>query len=468
MRERVLLFGDAAFRPDGLERALVRAGFALAEAGPGAPAILPELALVAVPDDGAELERALATFRSESWMTVPLIVLLASTDRNGIARALSLGATDVLSSPVNLGELVARLESRLRVGAEMRRAASAGALQSTLLRAMEAIAVAGHPEEMLEILTGRIGSVLEAAHCACLAPSADRRYARLIAVHENPTLRNVAVDLFRYPEAVEAAISARTVYAPEVLRDRLFLTHLAQWPDSPEVHEVESAVAVPLMVGRSARAVLVVRTRRGEPPMTSDRVTLVEQLVNATGALVEREERRADLSRRQGLATGIDPLTRCGSLDALDRRLREELERARRYGSPVAFALLDVQALRDLNARLGEVAGDRLLAELGSILLQEVRGPDFVARYGSDEFAVLMPSTGQEGARTVLARIAARVANHPFDELGIPERPRLLTGLVAFPQEGVSRAEDLLAAAEAALLLSKAGAAPVGPLGSAA
>lgn len=202
--------------------------------------------------------------------------------------------------------------------------------------------------------------------------------------------------------------------------------------------------------------------------MTSDRVSLVEQLANATGALVEREERRADLSRRQGLATGVDPLTRCGSLDALDRRLREELERARRYGSPVALALLDVQALRDLNARLGEVTGDRLLAELGSIIMQEVRSPDYVARYGSDEFAVLMPSTGQDGARAVLSRIAARIANHPFDELGIPERPRLVTGLVAFPQDGVSRAEDLLAAAEAALLLGKAGAAPVGPLGSAA
>jgi diguanylate cyclase (GGDEF)-like protein len=276
----------------------------------------------------------------------------------------------------------------------------------------------------------------------------------------------VAVDLFRYPEAVEAAISCRTVYAPEVLRDRLFLAHLAQWPDSPEVHEVESAVAVPLITGRAARAILVVRTRRGEPALIPDQVAMVEQLVNATGVLVEREERRADISRRQSLAAGIDPLTRCGSLDALDQRLREELERARRYGSQVAFALLDVLALRDLNGRIGEALGDRLLAELGSILLQEVRSPDFVARYGGAEFALLMPSTGQEGARVVLARIAARVANHPFDELGIPERPRLVAGLVAFPQEAVSRVEDLLAAAEAALLRGKTTADGVGLIGS--
>lgn len=468
MRERVLLFGDPAFRPDELERTLVRAGFSLAEAGHSAPALLPDLAIMAVPDAGPELERALATFRSEAWSPVPIIVLLASSDRNGVARALSLGAADVLSAPVNLGELVARLESRLRVGAEMRRAAGAGALQANLFRAIEEIAAAGHSEEMLETLTRRIGAVLEAAHCACLAPSADRRFARLIAVHENPTLRNFAVDLYRYPEAVEAAISGRTVYAPEVLRDRLFLTQLAQWPDSPEVHEVESAVAVPLVTSHSARAVLVLRTRRGEPPLTQDQVTLVEQLVNATGVLVEREERRAEVSRRQSLPAGIDPQSCCGSRDALDQRLREELARARRYGSQLAFALLDVQALRDLNTRLGETVGNRLLAELGGILLQEVRSPDFVARYAGDEFALLMPSTGQSGARAVLARIAARIANHAFDELGIPEQPRLVAGLVTLPQEALGRVEDLLAAAEAALLRGKTTADGVGLLGSVA
>ena len=456
MRERVTLFGDPACRPEGLERALVRAGFALSEAHSGDAVAAPDLALVAVQDGGPELAQALEPFRAVPWSSVPVIVLLASTDRGAIARALALGATDVLTAPVNLGELSARLESRLRTRAELRRAAGAGALHSDLFRAIEEIATARHPEEMFEILTRRLGTVLGAAHCACLAPSGDRRSARVIAVHENPTLRNVSVDLFRYPEVVEVAISCRTVYAPEVLRDRLFLTHLARWPDSPEVHEVESAVAVPLMTNRAIRAVVVIRTRRGEPALTPEQVAMVEQLVNATAALVEREERRSDLSRRQALVASTDPLTRCASLDALDRRLREELERARRYGSQLALALLDVDAPRELNTRLGEAAGDRFLATLGSLLLQEIRSPDFVARYGSDEFALLMPSTGVEGGRRVLARIAARLAEHPLQQLGLAEAPRLAAGLVVFPHRDLGRAEDLLACAEAALARGKA------------
>lgn len=455
MRERIFLFGDPASRPDGLERALVRAGFALAESHASDPVAPPDLALVAVPDAGPGLEHALAAFRSELWSEVPVIVLLGTAERAGVARALSLGAADALAAPVDLGELCARLESRLRVGAEIRRAAGAGVLQSDLFHSIEEIASARRPEEMLETLVRRLGSALGAAHCACLAPSADRRYARLIAVHENPTLRDVAVDLFRYPEAVEAAMSGRTVHAPEVLRDGLFLAHLAQWPDSPEVHEIESAAAVPLITQRTVRAVVVIRTRRGDAPLLQEQVTLVEQLVDATAALLEREERRAELSRRQTAAASVDPLTGCASLDALDRKLREEFERVRRYGSQLAFALVDVDALRELNSRLGTTVGDRFLAELGGLLLQETRTPDFVARYGSDEFALLMPSTGVEGARRVLARIAERLASHPFDNLVLAERPRLAAGLVIFPHQGLNRVEDVLGAAEGALIRGK-------------
>ncbi len=467
MKDRVYLFGDHAARPDGLERALMRAGFALAEGRQGEPLLPPDLAIVGA-RDAAELERLMESFRDHAWDRVPVVALLSTSSREDVARALAHGAADALSAPIHLGELCARLETRLRAGADLRRAAAAVALKSDLLGAIEEIAQARRPEEMMEAMTRRLGTALSVDHCACLAPSADRRHARLVAVHENPTLRSVSVDLFRYPEAVEAAMSGRTVFAPEVLRDGLFLAHLAQWPDSPEVHEIESAAAVPMITQRSVRAVVVVRSRRGEPSLTGEQVAMIEQLVNATAALLEREERRAEASRRQGLVGATDPLTGCASLDALDHRLREELERVRRYGGQCAFALVDVDALRELNARLGREAGDRFLRELGALILQETRTPDFIARYGSDEFAMLMPSTGLEGARRLLARIAARLASHPFEGLVSAERPQLAAGLVVIPHNGVARVEDLFPAAEAALARGKNNSDRVGVLTAAA
>jgi diguanylate cyclase (GGDEF)-like protein len=460
MKERVLLFGDVAARPEGMERALARAGFALVEGASSASAEAPDLVLAAVPDAGDELERALGFCRSRNWTGVPVIAVLATIARGGIARALSLGAADAMAAPVDLSELSARLEARLRSRAEMSRAAGAGSLQAELILAISEVAGARRPDQMLETLVDRIGVGLGANHCACLVPSADGRYARIVSVYDNPAMRDLTVDLFHYPEAVEAVVAGRTVHAPEVLRDALFLAHLAQWPDSPEVREIESAAAVPLITHRMVRAVVVIRTRRGDKPLSLEQVALVEQLVNSAAALLEREDRHDDDWRSQGVAAVTDPLTGCGTPEALTRRLRQELDRATRYGTGLALVLLGVDALRDLTLRMGPSAGDPFLSELGALFNNQVRSPDFVARYGADEFAILLPSTGLPGARGLVERLGANLDTRSWSHFPLTRRPSLASGIAVFPHPGIVRMEDLLIAAEMDLRGDNGGSGP--------
>ena len=129
---RVLLAGDAAARPAGLERALTRAGFQLAEARPTGDGPEPDAILVTLPSASADaLRAALGDPRAAS---PPIIVIIAGSDADAPAAALALGADDALAAPVHLPELCARLHARIRDRQYPRGTPREGAVRRSLER----------------------------------------------------------------------------------------------------------------------------------------------------------------------------------------------------------------------------------------------------------------------------------------------------------------------------------------------
>jgi len=141
--------------------------------------------------------------------------------------------------------------------------------------------------------------------------------------------------------------------------------------------------------------------------------------------------------------------------------LRSEFERARRYGHQLSVVMLDVNSFKEVNDRYGHLTGDELLTFLGRLIGENVRSSDIAARYGGDEFALILPETEREAARRVAAKICDVVSKRRDWGGGLLVNVTLniSAGVATFPKDALS-AEDLLHEADRALYASKDGAPP--------
>ncbi|MEX2194999.1 MAG: GGDEF domain-containing protein [Thermoleophilaceae bacterium] len=168
--------------------------------------------------------------------------------------------------------------------------------------------------------------------------------------------------------------------------------------------------------------------------------------------LVLRLRRReAELARALQRGAVLDPLTGVLGRRGFEERLGEEVERARRHGRRLALVVADVDGLRDLNALLGNRAGDVALEQVGCILRDAARRVDSVARVDGGEYAVLLPDTDERGALALAERL--RVEIREAFAGGMAELTASF-GVATYPKDAEQPAA-LMQAAASALFLAK-------------
>ena len=454
VRHRVLLLGNPASRPEGLESVLVRGGFQVDQPPAGAPADL----LLYTPDASihnvADEVRALIT----QSPGLPVVVLLGAGRDAAATDAILAGASDVLVAPIHLPELRARLDVHIRARAEVREAAEALRARDLLFDIFQEVSSALRPDEIFQTLVRRVGQAFGLSHCSFVLTTPGDNKGRVVAVYENPAIRDLRVDLERYPEIQEAIRTERPVVIHDVHEHPLFASIREHWSQQRLEVNVQSAVALPVFVQGRAAGVFFLRTEKGDPQLRSADVAFANTIAQAAARVLENEERRSAIYRRQVSAGTTDELTGCASLDSLDRRLRDEFERARRYSLHFSLVLIDIDRLRDINDRLSFAAGDRLLGEIGAIMQRELRAPDFVARYGGDEYACVLPETDGAGGRHFIERLRQVFRRHTFADLGPGNAPSISAGVVAYPHPEAVRPDDLFTLAEGALQQAKTAA----------
>ncbi|WVM90370.1 GGDEF domain-containing protein [Halopseudomonas pachastrellae] len=169
-----------------------------------------------------------------------------------------------------------------------------------------------------------------------------------------------------------------------------------------------------------------------------------------TQRVLARSEQLAAQLQEQAIR---DPLTGAFNRRAFHQQLADEVARSERYGRPLCLAIFDLDYFKQLNDQLGHQAGDHALQHFAALCQQQARHSDLFARFGGEEFVLLMPETSASQASHSLERLRQQVAAHPFQYRQQRYNLRVSIGL-AQRQMG-DNADKLLRQADLALYQAK-------------
>lgn len=227
----------------------------------------------------------------------------------------------------------------------------------------------------------------------------------------------------------------------------------ASHPDSnPRLHgTIASAVALPLMA--HGQLVGTMTLYSGRIRHWGSETQRMFRLYAAQAAIAIANARLLGESRR--LASD-DPLTGLTNRRVLVERLEAETAEARRHGDAFCVILCDVDGLKAVNDSAGHLVGDSVLRSVATTLRSTARTEDVVARFGGDEFVLLLPRTPIDAARSLVMRLTHELPEQTYMWGGTPHAlPRVSFGIAAFPEDGLL-ADQLIAKADERMYADKA------------
>ena len=217
-------------------------------------------------------------------------------------------------------------------------------------------------------------------------------------------------------------------------------------------YRTKSFVAFPVSTGTRVLGVVCIADRLDDKPFMRTDVSVLRALM-APVPLAFSLERAREQAKAFARTAAVDPLSGLFNRRYFRSRLEEELQRARRHGSPVGLLMLDIDDFKQINDRFGHVAGDAVISAIADILRRSVRRFDVCARYGGEEFAVVMPVSTAANTASVAERIRQRIEAYRFD---VPELADLrVTASIGLSISDDATAQDLVNQSDQALYSAK-------------
>jgi two-component system, cell cycle response regulator len=389
---------------------------------------------------------------------LPVLMISSMPPEDATVRSLGLGAADFISKPFRVRELLARVKAHLRVGRELNQARAEARSRSEMVDILQEVTASLKPDEIYHILVRRVARGLKISKCSLIIGNPGDEYGVVVAAYENPMLRNLRIELKRYPEVQRALATGETVLVQDVRTDPIFQEIRAEWEAEGRDVPTRSAIAMPFSLRDQPTGTFFLRTTHDDPPLNRQDVDFADQVIRAAVSALEKayDLENAVLGKEQMKQLAeTDPLTDTYNRRALSEKLLQELERANRYGTVLTCLMIDIDNFKHINDTYGHLAGDSVLRQLAGIFRREQRTVDIVARYGGEEFVILLPETAGSGARIFAERVLRRVATHDFGESGRSVHVTISIGIASFPDDRVNDGESLLKLADANLYKAK-------------
>ena len=209
------------------------------------------------------------------------------------------------------------------------------------------------------------------------------------------------------------------------------------------------ALFVPLRQREHAPGYLAVYRKRSRPRFSPGDTRAV-LLLSAWASMALENQRLSESIEKLAVT---DDLTQVYNYRFIKTALRREIKRAGRFGQELSLVMIDVDNLKSYNDHHGHLRGSFLLKEMAALLAAGVRSFDLIAKYGGDEFTVILPQTGREGALIVAERLREVIAEHSFPLAACGEITISL-GVATFPADETD-GNGLIRAADRALYRAK-------------
>lgn len=214
-------------------------------------------------------------------------------------------------------------------------------------------------------------------------------------------------------------------------------------------YRTQSFISYPIVIGERRLAVLNFTDKATGESFGESDLELLNAIAPQIAVAIDRTALKNKAGEFEQLSV-TDSLTGLLNRRYLQSRLVEELNRSKRYHFPMSLLMIDVDRFKSYNDAYGHLAGDEALRIVAGILKENLRGADVAARFGGEEFAVLLPQTSLEEAAQIAERIRRQVERSPF-----PHRSVTVSIGIAASGTEINTPDDLIWAADRALYQAK-------------